>query len=48
MTVRVTKSAKTSEDGSLQMKNAMICDYQGVMPPKNDIRRDMCDEYVSN
>ena len=48
MTVRVTKSAKTIEDGILHMKNAMIFDYQGFMPPNNDIRREMFDDYVSN
>ena len=29
MTVRVTKSAKTIKDGILNMKDAMIFDYQG-------------------
>ena len=47
MTVRVTKSAKTIEDGILNMKDAMIFDYQGFMPPKDDVRRKMFDEYVT-
>ena len=47
MTVRVTKSAKTIEDGILNMKDAMIFDYQGCMPPNNDIRREMFDDYVT-
>tara|TARA_R100000700_G_C3137753_1_gene120580 strand:+ start:86 stop:439 length:354 start_codon:yes stop_codon:yes gene_type:complete len=47
MTVRVTKSAKTIEDGILNMKNAMIFDYQGFMPPDNDVRRKMFDDYVN-
>ena len=48
MTVRVTKSAKTIEDGILNMKDAMIFDYQGFMPPDNEIRQVMFDEYVTN
>ena len=47
MTVRVTKSAKTIKDGILNMKDAMIFDYQGFMPPNNDVRREMFDEYVT-
>ena len=31
MTVRVTKSAKTIKDGILNMKDAMIFDYQGFI-----------------
>ena len=46
MTVRVTKSAKTIEDGILNMKDAMIFDYQGFMPPEDNIRREMFDVYV--
>ena len=57
MTVRVTKSAKTIKDGILNMKDAMIFDYQGFImnagkewtatPPKDDVRRKMFDEYVT-
>ena len=47
MTVRVTKSAKTIEDGILNMKDAMIFDYQGFMPPEDNIRREMFDVYVN-
>ena len=47
MTVRVTKSAKTIEDSILNMKDAMIFDYQGFMPPKDGVRRKMFDEYVT-
>ena len=47
MTVRVTKSAKPIKDGILNMKDAMIFDYQGFMPPNNDVRREMFDEYVT-
>ena len=47
MTVHVTKSAKTIKDGILNMKDAMIFDYQGFMPPNDDIRRKMFDDYVT-
>jgi len=49
MTVRVTKSAKTIEDGILHMKNAMIFDYQGFIRFQlMKRRREMFDDYVSN
>ena len=47
MTVRVTKSAKTIKDGILNMKDAMLFDYQGFMPPEDNIRREMFDVYVN-
>ena len=48
MTVHVTKSAKTIEDGILNMKDAMIFDYQGFMPETSEVRTRMNKEYAED
>ena len=46
MTVFVKESSKSVLAGLSKMKTAMIEDYVGFMPPKDEIRKKMCAEYA--
>ena len=46
MTVYVKEGANTVLAGLTNMKAAMIEDYVGFMPPKDEIRKKMCAEYA--
>ena len=46
MTVYVKEGANTVLAGLTNMKAAMIEDYVGFMPPKDEVRKNMCAEYA--
>ena len=46
MTVVVKNPTDTIDAGLNMMKAAMIDDYVGFMPPKNEVRKKMCSEFV--
>ena len=48
MTVYVKEGANTVLAGLTNMKAAMIEDYVGFMPPKDEVRKKMCEEYENN
>ena len=48
MTVYVAEGANTVLAGLTNMKTAMIKDYVGFMPPKDEVRKKMCEEYENN
>ena len=48
MTVYVAEGADTILTGLTNMKAAMIKDYVGFMPPKDEVRKKMCEEYENN
>ena len=46
MTVYVAKGSDTVLSGLSKMKTAMIEDYVKFMPPKDEVRKNMCAEYA--
>ena len=48
MTVYVKEGAETIDAGLGKMKDAMIKDYVGFMPPKDEVRKNMCERYENN
>ena len=48
MTVYVKEGAETIVAGLGKMKDAMIRDYIGFMPPKDENRKNMCERYENN
>ena len=48
MTVYVNEGAETIDAGLGKMKDAMIKDYVGFMPPKDEVRKNMCERYENN
>ena len=46
MTIYVKESSESVLSGLSKMKTAMIEDYVGFMPPKDEIRKKMCAEYA--
>ena len=48
MTTYVKEGAETIDVGLGKMKDAMFKDYVGFMPPKDEVRKKMCEEYENN
>ncbi len=48
MTVYVAESSRTIAAGLLKLKDAMIADYAEFMPPKDEVRKKILNEYVED
>ena len=48
MTIFVKEGADSVLAGLANMKAAMIEDYVGFMPPKDEVRKNMCERYENN